>query len=152
MINLIPTIIILTSFFYIFVASPEEYVFKIETAFPRCTSTDIRCNKKSLARVSPVAQMFVQNVDKIRCIWTHTTHCLKWYWCEIIICENHVCRCGETVYSNGHHVLSCLMSTGRIPRHVAFNNLLSQTLSVAGFPSLLEPPGILEMMTSVLMA
>ena len=44
--------------------------------------------------------------------------------------------------SRGTHGLSCRSSEGRHPRHAAVNDIIHRTLSSAGIPSRLEPPGL----------
>ena len=58
------------------------------------------------------------------------------------VCEQHLCRCGDTVDCFGHHPLSCKRSAGRFPRHAALNDVLKRALGRAGFPSILEPSGL----------
>ena len=58
------------------------------------------------------------------------------------VCEQHACRCGETVDNLGHHPLSCKKSAGRIPRHAALNDVIKRALARAGFPAILEPNGL----------
>ena len=43
----------------------------------------------------------------------------------------------------GTHGLSCRSSEGRHPRHAAINDIMCRTLSSAGIPARLEPPGLL---------
>ena len=42
------------------------------------------------------------------------------------------------------HGLSCRSSEGRHPRHAAINDIIRHTLSSAGSPARLEPPGLLR--------
>ena len=59
------------------------------------------------------------------------------------ICTPHICQhCGAEVLSRGTHGLSCRSSEGRHPRHAAVNDIIHRTLSSAGIPSRLEPPGL----------
>jgi hypothetical protein len=58
------------------------------------------------------------------------------------ICENHVCVCGVEVDKRGRHGLSCKRSSGRLSRHSAINHIISKALSTAGFPNIMEPPGV----------
>ena len=58
------------------------------------------------------------------------------------ICQEHRCRCGCTVDEFGLHVLSCRYSAGRIPRHVALNDIVKRALDSAGMYSVLEPVGL----------
>ncbi len=59
------------------------------------------------------------------------------------ICTPHVCQhCGKEVTSHGTHGLSCRSSEGRHSRHAAVNDIIHRTLSSAGIPSRLEPPGL----------
>jgi hypothetical protein len=50
------------------------------------------------------------------------------------ICHPHICICGSQVDKWGHHGLSCLKSTGRIPRHSALNDILKRTFSSVNIP------------------
>ncbi|XP_036355426.1 uncharacterized protein LOC115230167 [Octopus sinensis] len=58
------------------------------------------------------------------------------------VCRPHPCRCGDKVDAFGLHPLSCRMSPGRFPRHTEINNLIHKALERAGFPSILEPTGL----------
>jgi len=58
------------------------------------------------------------------------------------ICHPHTCVCGVDVTPDGTHGLHCKKSAGRFPRHHQANDLIKRALSSAGFPSVLEPPGI----------
>lgn len=58
------------------------------------------------------------------------------------ICEEHICQCGSLVDRKGRHGLSCKFSSGRFSRHCAINKIISNALSSAGFPNIIEPPGI----------
>ena len=44
----------------------------------------------------------------------------------------------------GTHGLSCRSSEGRHSRHAAINDIICRTLSSAGIPARLEPPGLLR--------
>ena len=61
--------------------------------------------------------------------------------CPVV--ASHVCRCGATVASDGHHGLSCRKSAGRQSRHASINLLLALALRSAGVPTQLEPVGLL---------
>lgn len=58
------------------------------------------------------------------------------------ICTRHKCGCGEFVSKDGSHGLSCLFSSGRLPRHSEFNNIIHRGLKSANIPSMREPPGM----------
>ena len=59
------------------------------------------------------------------------------------IVHPHACvACGEQVSSIGIHGLSCRSSAGRIPRHLAANDIIKRALSSANVPSVLEPAGL----------
>jgi hypothetical protein len=58
------------------------------------------------------------------------------------VCERHLCICGSTVESNGHHALSCRRCAGRFPRHHALNDIVRRALVSANIPCILEPPGL----------
>ena len=59
------------------------------------------------------------------------------------ICSPHLCQhCGTEVTARGTHGLSCRYSQGRHSRHAALNDIIHCTLSSAGIPSRLEPPGL----------
>ena len=61
------------------------------------------------------------------------------------ICAPHNCQlCGAQVSQFGTHGLSCRSSEGRHPRHAAINDIICRTLSSAGIPARLEPPGLLR--------
>ena len=61
------------------------------------------------------------------------------------ICAPHICQlCGAEVTELGTHGFSCRASEGRHLRHSTVNNILQRTLSAAGVPSRLEPPGFLR--------
>jgi hypothetical protein len=60
------------------------------------------------------------------------------------ICRPHICICGSQV-DKCHHGLSCLKSSGRIPRHSAFlNDILKRTVSSVNIPCIIEPHGLLR--------
>jgi len=44
----------------------------------------------------------------------------------------------------GRHGLSCSKSAGRFSRHGVLNDILKRGLSSAGYPSILEPPGLIR--------
>ena len=58
------------------------------------------------------------------------------------VCATHRCVCGSTVDNSGLHGLSCRKSAGRHARHTMVNNIIKRTLALAGYPSVLEPPGM----------
>ena len=58
------------------------------------------------------------------------------------VCAPHRCRCGAQIDDSGLHALSCTRSAGRHPRHAAINNIIKRSLTTAGIPSVLEPPGL----------
>ena len=59
------------------------------------------------------------------------------------ICAPHICQlCGAEVTALGTHGLSCRASERRHLRHSTVNNIIHRTLSAAGVPSRLEPPGL----------
>jgi len=58
------------------------------------------------------------------------------------LCEEHKCVCGVTVRKDGLHGLSCRSSAGRISRHDEINKIVSHAFSSAGFPNIIQPPGI----------
>ena len=58
------------------------------------------------------------------------------------ICEPHACPCGAQVTADGSHGLSCGLGPGRVARHAALNDLVSRSLTRAGFPNIKEPPGL----------
>jgi hypothetical protein len=58
------------------------------------------------------------------------------------ICSRHKCICGETVFKNGSHGLSCSKSAGRHSRHAELNNIIHKALQSANIPSMREPPGM----------
>src|SRR6218665_3056320 len=60
------------------------------------------------------------------------------------LCEPHGCPCGAPVAADGHHGLSCPLGPGRLPRHVALNDLVFRSLVRAGYPSSKEPTGLLR--------
>ena len=59
------------------------------------------------------------------------------------ICAPHICQCcGVEVSAKGTHGLSCKASSGRHFRHIAMNDIIVRTMSAAGIPARLEPPGL----------
>ena len=59
------------------------------------------------------------------------------------ICAPHICQhCGAEVSARGTHGLSCKYSEGRHFRHAEINDIIHRTLTTAGIPSRLEPPGL----------
>ena len=60
------------------------------------------------------------------------------------LCEPHGCPSGAPVAEDGHHGLSCPLGPGRLPRHVALNDLVLRSLVGAGYPSTLEPTGLVR--------
>jgi hypothetical protein len=58
------------------------------------------------------------------------------------VCEEYKCECGEEVNKKGRHGLSCKKAGGRLSRHGEINKIISKALSSAGYPNILEPPGI----------
>ncbi|CAL8119405.1 unnamed protein product [Orchesella dallaii] len=60
------------------------------------------------------------------------------------ICQTHTCVCGVTVDATGRHGLSCCKSAGRFSRHAALNDVIRRALNTAGYPSVLEPPGLVR--------
>ena len=59
------------------------------------------------------------------------------------ICAPHICQLsGAEVTALGTHGLSCRAREGRHLRHSTVNNIIHRTLSAAGVPSRLEPPGL----------
>ncbi len=59
------------------------------------------------------------------------------------ICAPHHCQfCGAEVSSLGLHGLCCRKSEGRHSRHASLNDIIKRSLSTAGIPSRLEPPGL----------
>ncbi len=59
------------------------------------------------------------------------------------ICASHHCQfCGAEVSSLGLHGLCCRKSEGRHSRHASLNDIIKRSLSTAGIPSRLEPPGL----------
>ncbi|KAI5636353.1 hypothetical protein NE865_10937 [Phthorimaea operculella] len=59
-----------------------------------------------------------------------------------VVCEPHLCVCGNMVEANEHHGLACVRCAGRIPRHQAINDIVRRALVSAGVPCVLEPPGL----------
>ena len=62
------------------------------------------------------------------------------------ICAPHICQhSGAEVSAQGLHGLSCSSSEGQhIMRHSALNDIIHRSLSAAGVPSRLDPPGLLQ--------
>ena len=60
----------------------------------------------------------------------------------LTLCHPHKCRCGQLIDEFALHPLSCRMNAGRIPRHVAINDVIKRSLERAGFPCSLEPIGL----------
>lgn len=58
------------------------------------------------------------------------------------ICSRHKCVCGETVFKDGLHGLSCEKSAGRIPCHAELNNIIHKALQSSNIPARREPPGM----------
>ncbi len=58
------------------------------------------------------------------------------------LCEEHKCVCGVNVKKDGIHGLSCRRSAGKIAIHDEINKIISHAFSSAGFPNILQPPGI----------
>ena len=58
------------------------------------------------------------------------------------ICAVHKCVCGETVFNDGSHGLSCPKSAGRHPCHAELNNIIHKSLQSANIPAKREPPGM----------
>ena len=59
------------------------------------------------------------------------------------ICAPHICQCcGVEVSAQGTHGLSCKASSGHHFRHAAMNDIIVRTMSAAGIPAHLEPPGL----------
>lgn len=58
------------------------------------------------------------------------------------LCEEHKCICGDIVGTDGLHGLSCPNSGGWIYRHDDMNRTFAHAISSAGFPTILQPPGI----------
>lgn len=58
------------------------------------------------------------------------------------ICEKHRCICGKMVEINGHHGLSCMKTGGHYSRHSDLNKIISNALTSARIPNILEPPGL----------
>ena len=60
------------------------------------------------------------------------------------ICAPHLCQhCGAEVSASGTHGLSCKSSKGRHICHAAINDIIHRSLTTAGLPSRLEPPGLM---------
>ncbi|XP_037026722.1 uncharacterized protein LOC119067714 [Bradysia coprophila] len=58
------------------------------------------------------------------------------------LCEEHKCLCSKMVKKDGLHGLSCKKSGGWIPGHDEINKIFSHAFSSAGFPNIIQPPGI----------
>ena len=58
------------------------------------------------------------------------------------MCEEYKCLCGKVVKKDGLHGLSCKKSGGWIPGHDEINKIFSHAFSSAGFPNIIQPPGI----------
>ncbi|XP_055354129.1 uncharacterized protein LOC129599826 [Paramacrobiotus metropolitanus] len=58
------------------------------------------------------------------------------------VCQPHVCRCGSTVDSLGHHGLVCKLAKGRHGVHAVLNEATKRALCSARVPSSLEPAGL----------
>ncbi|XP_055334792.1 uncharacterized protein LOC129585910 [Paramacrobiotus metropolitanus] len=58
------------------------------------------------------------------------------------VCQMHVCRCGSTVDSLGHHGLVCKLAKGRLGVHAVLNEATKRALTSAKVPSSLEPVGL----------
>src|ERR1700704_2377336 len=58
------------------------------------------------------------------------------------LCEEHKCVFGVAVRKDGVHGLSCKSSAGRISRHDEAYKIVSHAFSSAGFPNIIQPPGI----------
>lgn len=58
------------------------------------------------------------------------------------LCEEYKCICGEMVKKDGLHGLSCKKNGSTIPRHDDVNKIFSHAFSSAGFPNIIQPPGI----------
>ena len=57
----------------------------------------------------------------------------------------HICQhCGAEVFALGLHGFSCRSSEGQHMRHSALNDIIHRSLSAAGIPLRLEPPGLLQ--------
>ena len=60
------------------------------------------------------------------------------------LCEVHLCPCGATVDTRGHHGLSCRQSSGRTSRHYQMNDLVYRALRRADVPAVKEPAGLIR--------
>ena len=58
------------------------------------------------------------------------------------LCQTHTCICGEKVYPDGRHGLSCKNSAGRHSRHNNINDLIQRAFGQASISAILEPPGL----------
>lgn len=58
------------------------------------------------------------------------------------ICSSHKCVCGDPVFKDGLHGLSCSKSAGRIPCHSELNNIIHMSLKSSNIPAMREPPGM----------
>ena len=58
------------------------------------------------------------------------------------LCTPHLCPCGASVDASGIHGLSCKLSSARILRHNALNDLIYRGLLRAGIPATKEPSGL----------
>ena len=58
------------------------------------------------------------------------------------ICARHKCVCGETVFQDGSHGLSCSKKAGRHSGHAELNNIIHKALQSSNTPSMREPPGM----------
>ena len=59
-----------------------------------------------------------------------------------ILCEPHLCNCGERVDARGLHGLACRKSAGRQQRHSMINEIIWRALGRASIPSKKEPLGL----------
>ena len=60
-----------------------------------------------------------------------------------VICERHVCRCGQSVDVRGNHCLSCRSGSSKFIRHNLINDIIWRAMTRAQIPSTKEPPGLL---------
>lgn len=60
------------------------------------------------------------------------------------ICQPYTCVCGYPVDKFGTHGLSCTTKKETYCRHIILNDLISKALATAGFPCILEPPGLVR--------
>jgi len=58
-----------------------------------------------------------------------------------IVCS-HLCVCGTTVTTDGHHGLSCRRSAGRHSRHNQVNDLICRAFASSGTLATREPQGL----------